>query len=197
MSAVALRNRLLDRKGELLNALRLLERDRLDGVVDSESYESARARYEVEAANILERLDAATDEAPPTSSSDRRSRSLWLGGIGAAAVLTAMVVFLVFVRAAALAPSRPEAATMHALVLGGGRKNLREALRLLHGLEVAHPTYSRAWFVDGLLSSRRPQGYSRAIAAYRRFLMLEPRSPIVTEVKTLLAAVERAQRGKG
>ena len=51
------RSQLLNRKLDLLAALRQLERDRADGLVDEEAYSVARERYESESAGILDRLD--------------------------------------------------------------------------------------------------------------------------------------------
>jgi cytochrome c-type biogenesis protein CcmH/NrfG len=51
------RIQLLARKRDLFDALRVLERDHADGAVDRDAYQRTRARYEFEAAAILERLD--------------------------------------------------------------------------------------------------------------------------------------------
>jgi len=99
-----------------------------------------------------------------------------------------------FQQAIALAPRRPEAATMHALLLGAGLNRPAAALSLLRRIEHANPGYARAWLVDGLLSARRPGLLARAIIAYQRFLALDPKAPVAPEVRTLVARLEKAAR---
>jgi cytochrome c-type biogenesis protein CcmH/NrfG len=82
------------RKSELYDAIRTLDRDQRDGLVDGEAYHGARTRYELEAAGILERLDLLEQTAPtdgaPTVGSRRR---LLIIGTGAVVVL-AIALFL-------------------------------------------------------------------------------------------------------
>src|SRR5437588_4137891 len=83
------------RKRELYDAIRTLDRDRRDGLIDAEAYRDARARYELEAAGILERLDLlertvpAADDAPIVEA----RRRLPIIGAGAVVIL-AIALFL-------------------------------------------------------------------------------------------------------
>lgn len=88
-----------------------------------------------------------------------------------------------------LAPSRPEAPTLHAMVLGVAGKT-RAALRQLGLVEHAHPTYARAWLLDGLLSSKSRAGYPRARRAWSVFLRLNPRGAVPSSVRTWLKALK-------
>jgi cytochrome c-type biogenesis protein CcmH/NrfG len=83
------------RKRDLYAAIRTLARDRDEGTVDEDAYRNARARYEREAAAILERLDmlAATPAAVPARPSRRASWPVIALALGA--VATAVVLFLV------------------------------------------------------------------------------------------------------
>jgi len=84
-----------------------------------------------------------------------------------------------------LAPSRPEAPTLHAMVLGADGKT-SQALRQLDVVERAHSTYARAWLLDGLLSSKSRATYPRARRAWTVFLHLQPRGSLSTSVRTWL-----------
>lgn len=95
-------------------------------------------------------------------------------------------------RAIALAPHRPEPRTMYAMFKGSSGDS-RIALVQLALVEHQHPNYAKAWLVDGLLSSRVPTGLTRAIRAWRRFLVLSPHVAIAPQVRALLANAERAQ----
>jgi hypothetical protein len=99
-----------------------------------------------------------------------------------------------FVRAMTLGPGRPEATTMHALILAGSSSRPTRSLGLLTGVEKTHPSYSHAWLVDGLLSARSLSTIPRAIAAFRRFLVLAPHASVSPQVRVLLAGLERAER---
>jgi cytochrome c-type biogenesis protein CcmH/NrfG len=96
-----------------------------------------------------------------------------------------------FQRAMKLAPGRPEAATMHALLLGSALNRPSQALTLLLKVEGAHPGYARAWLVDGLISAQKRSLLPRAIAAYQRFLALDPRSQVAPGVRKILARLHQ------
>jgi cytochrome c-type biogenesis protein CcmH/NrfG len=98
-----------------------------------------------------------------------------------------------FRTAGRLAPGRPEAPTLDALALAAEGK-VTPALRLLTQVERAHPTYARAWLTDGLIASRRAPGVPRAIRAWKRFLALQPNSPVSAEVRSSLRTLEQEQR---
>lgn len=91
-----------------------------------------------------------------------------------------------------LDPRRPEAPTLHAMMLGSLGRGA-QARAVLGQVERAHPGYARAWLLDGLISSGQHQ-YGQAIAAWRRFLALSPRSALTVQVRKLIAGAERAQR---
>lgn len=252
------RGTLLARKEDLFTALRALEQDHREGVVDGEAYSSARRRYEVEAAHVLERLDAlhtVEDTVPPwrrirwplatlvvlpvvavgvvilavtslrpppahtaTAVSTTQPASTVSAATLAAVHSAQMVVRrhphrvdarlalaaaelqannsvaadAQYVRAMGIAPRRPEAPTLHALVLSAENKN-SAALALLSRVERLNPRYARAWLTDGLIASRRPPGIPRAIRAWRHFLRLQPRGPVATEIRPLLAGLEHAR----
>jgi cytochrome c-type biogenesis protein CcmH/NrfG len=88
-----------------------------------------------------------------------------------------------------LAPSRPEAPTLDAMALGAEGKTGR-ALLQLGAVERSHPTYARAWLLDGLLSSKSRSTYPRARTAWSRFLRLEPRNPLSRSVRTWLKTLK-------
>jgi len=58
------RTQLLTRKRDLFAALRLLERDHQEEAVDDLEYQATRARYQSEAAEILEKIDTLPAERP-------------------------------------------------------------------------------------------------------------------------------------
>jgi len=97
-----------------------------------------------------------------------------------------------FVKAMRLDPTRPEPPTSHALVLGSMLGRVTPALTLLRGVEAYHPRYTRAWLIDGLLSSRLTAGRHRAVAAFERFLALEPHGTVSPEVRSMLVALRRS-----
>jgi tetratricopeptide (TPR) repeat protein len=283
------REQLLTRREDIYAALRALERDRVEGTIDDAACNTARRRYELEAAAILERLDeldrpgdddihldgrGRTGNIPTVTDSragmvDGRTRTeplslrrrgsiIWLAAL--ALVAAAAAIFLIdalhargngaitgdaravvstpapatstallaaekqvklhpasvdayldlgnaylnanqpaaadraFVRAIRLAPSRPEARTMHALIMAGSSARPAQSLALLRRVETGHPAYSHAWLVDGLLSSRSRTAFPRAIAAFHRFLALAPHAPVSPQVRAFLAGLERAER---
>jgi cytochrome c-type biogenesis protein CcmH/NrfG len=89
------RSHLEARKRDLYDAIRTLDRDRKDGVIDGDVYHDARSRYETEAAGILERLDQLQASTPVAfnSASPRSNRRLVVVGAGVA-VLFAVALFL-------------------------------------------------------------------------------------------------------
>lgn len=94
-----------------------------------------------------------------------------------------------------LAPSDPRPATLHAMVLGS-RPHRDQALQILRRVEESHPDYARAWLLDGLLSSHTRSTYPRAIHSWRRFLALQPHSPLAANVRHLIAATKKAESSK-
>jgi cytochrome c-type biogenesis protein CcmH/NrfG len=257
------RANLLTRKADLLAALRLIEQDYKDGVVDEEAYRTARHRYEQEAAAVLERLDTVTSDRDPTAAAAHRPpvqatgvpRWLFVAGAGAL-VLAAIVVFLVlaiqprsgsqattaqssatppppsprllaaerearahprsadalvnlgnaylnnvqvaaadraYMAAMQLDPTAPQPATLHAMILGSSGQS-GQALALLRQVERRHPTYARAWVLDGLLSQRSNPAH--AIAAWQQFLALEPKSSLSATVRDLIARTKKSSKTK-
>lgn len=97
-----------------------------------------------------------------------------------------------------LNPGAAEAPTLHAMIIGYGG-HVSSALTLLHRVELDHPSFSRSWLLDGIFSTRGPRRarhYGHALHAWRRFLALEPRSPLGPEVRSWIVQGERAIRGK-
>lgn len=93
--------RLRARKQDILHALRVLEADHADGQIEDGAYAAARQRYEYEAAELLERLDALAEEtgaqADHGAAADRAEpwhRTRWLQTVVAAVVCLAIVVTL-------------------------------------------------------------------------------------------------------
>ena len=89
------------RKDDLIAALRLLEQDYGDGLIGQEAYQSARRRYELEAAQVLERLDTLPVEsaggahnAAGTTPTRRRRASPVMLAAAAALVAVAIAVSL-------------------------------------------------------------------------------------------------------
>jgi cytochrome c-type biogenesis protein CcmH/NrfG len=89
------RSNLEGRKRDLYDAIRTLDRDRRDRVIDGDAYHRARSRYELEAAGILERLDRVRATAPvaPDTTKAGSNRRLVIVGTGGV-VLLAIAVFL-------------------------------------------------------------------------------------------------------
>lgn len=261
------RSQLLTRKRELFTAIRVLEEDHAAGAVDVQAYQSARHRFEMEAAEILQQLDSLPNGelGEPTqqagSASVPRSRRtstpvlLALSGMSVLIVAVVLAVSLhgraggqsitgqqpgavivplptsstrvlaaervvqrrprdvdallhlaqaysdsndvgaadrVYLQAIKIDPNRPEAPTLHALVLAA-RKQYASALALLRRVEYLHPEYARAWLTDGLVASRRRPGYPRAIAAWNQFLLLMPHSSLAPAVRGYVLALRRAE----
>ncbi len=92
-----------------------------------------------------------------------------------------------------LDPSAPQPATLHAMILGyGGRP--QQAHALLQQVERGHPAYSRAWLLDGMFSFRSHRAY--AIAAWQRFLALDPNGPFSARVRGWIAQAKKAAKSK-
>lgn len=254
------RTQLLNRKLDLFAAIRQLDQDLRDGVMDQEAYADARRRYELEAAEVLERLDAASGGELVAGRASRRRLS-WAAGGALVAAVAAIVLLLVagtrgrttagpvtgntpsngspttqitrqvrtaqrqvlahprsaealvalgnaylqagddraadqtYQRAMRLAPDRPEAATLHAMVLGADGKG-RDGLAQLRRVEARHPGYAKAWLIDGLLASQSSSGRERAIASWTRFLALQPHSALASTVRQWLARTEKRTTSK-
>lgn len=254
------RSRLLMRKEDLYSALRLLEADYQDGTLDKGSYHAGRQRYELEAAEVLRRLDGLSEEGPRTRRPSLRLS--WMSAAALAVVGAAMVIFLltathtrtmggsltgdaggtptpiplstpspvlVAAQQAALAhprdyatllrlgdayvqagdvaaadaayrdaqtvaPHRPEAPTLHAMLLGAGGKDV-QALAQLAAVEQAHPRYARAFLLDGLIASRTTTGTTHAIWAWKRFVALNPKGSITAKVRTWIVSAQKASAG--
>jgi cytochrome c-type biogenesis protein CcmH/NrfG len=265
------RTQLLTRKGDLMAALRTLQQDHEDGVIDDGAYHAARRRYEQEAAEVLERLDALPPEpgdqrALPERVADRAQArpagfaSPWLfaAGAGAIVVAAAIVLFLVtsvqprssnvarssgggpatakplspaivaaqrevrahprsvtalitlgdaylnngqattadsvYQRAMKVEPNAPQPPTLHAMIIGYSGQTAR-ALAVLHGVERRHPSFSRAWLLDGVFSAHGPRGspgYKHAILAWQQFLALEPHNSLSAQVRQWIAGAKKA-----
>jgi cytochrome c-type biogenesis protein CcmH/NrfG len=93
------RSQLLTRKRDLIAALRTLEHDFREGTLDAAAYQSARQRYEQEAAAVLERLDALPvlpgeiergERLPRATPSGQPRRWMLIVGIAFAAVAVAL-----------------------------------------------------------------------------------------------------------
>jgi tetratricopeptide (TPR) repeat protein len=259
------RSQLLTRKRDIFAAVRLLEQDHHDGAMDDAAYRAARRRYELEAAEILQRLDALPPEpqleGPALRAVSRTAgsnRSRMIVGATGAVVVAAIALFLLtalhprsgsqtitgnggqalpataaptspqlraaeravvlhprsvdalinlgnaylnagqpaladrsYRRAIQLAPGEPQAQTLDAVAIASEGR-FAQALAILRKIERDHPTYSRAWLTDGLLSSRSPSSYPRAIAAFERFLALDPHSSVSSQVRQSIQAMKRA-----
>src|SRR5713226_8422952 len=91
---------LMGRKRDLVAALRVLEQDHHDGIVDTAAYDAARRRYELEAAQVLEQLDRLPldqeDPAPPAQLPRQEKRWSWVATAATAAlVVVTIVLFLI------------------------------------------------------------------------------------------------------
>jgi hypothetical protein len=92
-----------------------------------------------------------------------------------------------------LAPALPEPATLHAMVVATeGRGS--QALTLLRQVERKHPDYAKAWLLDGLIASKIPKEYTRALTSWRRFLALEPKSPVSASVRRWIADLQKSRQ---
>jgi tetratricopeptide (TPR) repeat protein len=230
------RTQLLSRKRDIIAALRLLQQDHRDGLIDDSSYASAAHRYEHEAAEILEQLDAMPAEddasearlrapvitwsprvalaggtlvlgasAPAPSSPQLRAaeRALQKHPRSVTALLNLGNAYVqmgdskdadsVYRRAMAVAPSDPEPKVLHAMMLGSSGHDV-QGLALIEAVEKSHPTYARAWLLDGMLSTHLLGGNAHAVVAWERFLKLAPHAPIAGTVHTWIAAARKAVR---
>jgi cytochrome c-type biogenesis protein CcmH/NrfG len=98
-----------------------------------------------------------------------------------------------FQTAVRIAPHRPEAPTMHAMLVGASGKTVA-ALRILHSVETRHPRYPKAWLLDGIMSARTAGGTPRALASWRQFLRLQPRGSVAAQVRQWITATVRSAR---
>ncbi|MGH2442957.1 MAG: tetratricopeptide repeat protein, partial [Chloroflexota bacterium] len=96
-------------------------------------------------------------------------------------------------RAMVLAPGDPDPAALHAMILGTENQPAR-ALALLRRTERSHPTYAKAWLLDGLFSNRGSSGYRHAIVAWKRFLALAPHNRLAPRVRSWIASARIAER---
>lgn len=87
-------------------------------------------------------------------------------------------------------PRRAAAPTFHAMLLGAV-KRYSQALALLSKVERDHPTYARAWLMDGILASRTRTGKQRAVSAWLRFLLLDPESDLAPKVRRWIVQLRR------
>lgn len=256
------KSQLLARKRDVLEALRILEQDRDDGLVDEETYAAVKQRHEHEAVQLLAQLDAlgeGADTTPPqgvtnpirrrrgrlivaatiilclagalgvlvtalhqrapgetitgatgragTANSEQSALSLQtaqqavyqhprsyqaLVNLGSAYLQNGRVMEadLSYQAAMGIDPTRAAAPTFHAMLLGAV-KRYPQALDLLSMVERKHPGYARAWLMDGILSSHVKDGRARALSAWLRFLLLEPRSELAPKVKHWILQLER------
>jgi cytochrome c-type biogenesis protein CcmH/NrfG len=90
-------------------------------------------------------------------------------------------------------PKRAAAPTFHAMLLGAV-KRYAQALALLSKVERDHPTYARAWLMDGVLSSHVRTGRTRAIRAWLRFLLLAPDSDLAPKVRHWIVQLQRGRK---
>jgi cytochrome c-type biogenesis protein CcmH/NrfG len=98
-----------------------------------------------------------------------------------------------YMAAMQLDPTAPQPATLHAMILGSSGQS-GQALALLRQVERRHPTYARAWVLDGLLSQRSNPAH--AIAAWQQFLALEPKSSLSATVRDLIARTKKSSKTK-
>lgn len=89
---------------------------------------------------------------------------------------------LTYQAATRIAPNRPEAPTLHAMLLGT-IKRYRPALLLLQRIERAYPAYPQVWLIDGVLSRRVHGERHRAVRAWLRFMLLAPNSDRIPKVR--------------
>lgn len=252
------RTQLLTRKRDLFAALRLLERDHQEDAVDDLEYQATRARYQSEAAEILEKLDTLPAERPDRAMAGPASAGhayRWMIAGAALVVAVAVGLFLAtalrssnahraaspvtpatsgkvppqlvsamaavrahprsadaqlelgnqwfqlgrlaladagYQRAERLAPTRPEPPTLHAWMVGLQGQPSR-ALTLLSQVERTHPSYARAWLIQGLVLAQRKPGLPHAIAAFQHFLRLQPHTTVSAEVRILIANARLAE----
>jgi len=195
------RTQLLTRKRDLFAALRLLERDHQEEAVDDLEYQATRARYQSEAAEILEKLDPLPTERPARVTAVSASAGhayRWM--IAGAVVVVALAVGLFL--ATALRPSGAKQATSPARAGISGQipPQLARAMAAVR----AHPRSADAqlelgnqWFQLGRLTMA-DGGYQRA----ERLAPLRPEPPTLhawmvglqgkpSRALTLLSQVER------
>lgn len=160
------------RKRDLFSAIHLLEQDREDGAIDEESYRAARARFEAEAAAVLEQLDTLQ---PPVPRPARRV-PLLLTALG---IVAALAIFLV----AALVPRGAGAITGTVPTPAPQASAVQVAQAYASG----HPRDASAWLRLGnvYLDVNRPRA---ADADYRRAMRLAPRDPAPATLHAMMLA---------
>ncbi|HZU13760.1 MAG TPA: hypothetical protein VFB58_13045 [Chloroflexota bacterium] len=93
-------------------------------------------------------------------------------------------------RAMALVPADPAPAALHAMMLASlGQR--AAATSLLRRIEHAHPTYARAWLLDGMMGLRNHHDRVHALTAFRRFLRLAPHSAVAPTVRIWVRSLTR------
>ncbi|MDQ2742152.1 MAG: tetratricopeptide repeat protein [Chloroflexota bacterium] len=97
-----------------------------------------------------------------------------------------------YLAAIRLAPASPAPRVLHAMVLGmAGRP--AAARTTLRQVERAHPSYARAWLLDGLYAPPGRPGYPYAIRAWNRFLALQPSGPMAISVRHWIAVARKSE----
>jgi cytochrome c-type biogenesis protein CcmH/NrfG len=166
------------RKRELFDAIRLLEQDREDGLMDEVAYASSRRRYELEAAEVLERLDHLPHERKERTTG--RS-TLWIALSALGLVMVALAIFLVSSlqhRTEARPPPLPTVSSV---------------LATAQRAAAAHPRDVDAQLVLGNAYLDAGQN-AQADAAYQRAIRLAPGRP---EGRTLHAMMLGAGGRRG
>lgn len=173
------REQLGERKRQVLRALRELEFEHEGGHVSDDDYADLRARYEVEAAQILTELDRLgsprPQPAPPAPEGDAPARGGWRHPLALAASAAALVAFGVTLGtgiarytapdpAAGLAMpgSRPLATLEAAPATPGGPGQRTVGPEMLRGM------------LQAARSSLFAGRYGEAIAAYQAVLKRDP-----------------------
>lgn len=179
------------RKHDLYTAIRTLTRDYEDGTVDDAVYQKARDRYEREAAQVLERLDAlAVAPLSPPGMARRTRLDAWPAVLIATGLVAgAVVLFLVAAvhnrGAGTITGSQPITGPTAAPVATAAAAPLRTAqLQTRH-----HPTSVPAWLALGnaYLSAGNPREADRA---FRTASRLAPGRPEARTLDALALAAE-------
>lgn len=100
-----------------------------------------------------------------------------------------------YLRASAVQPQRPEAPTLHAMLLGAQGHD-SQALSLLTSVERSHSRYARAYLLEGVIAAHHRGGYARAIRAWRHFLQLNPTGTIAARVRTWIRSAQKIATAK-
>ncbi|MGH2448746.1 MAG: hypothetical protein ACRDFS_09135, partial [Chloroflexota bacterium] len=67
-----------------------------------------------------------------------------------------------------------------------------KALAELKVLERKHPSYARAWLLEGLIYSHEKGAKRETVDAWKHFLVLQPPGTVSRQVQNLLKRIERA-----